>query len=150
MSNSAVFAQVKLTGESAARIREEAVRRRLSQNALVTEYCLAGLADDGPDDDALAGVEKRMVATLMGVRSAQESTDASINVTAALLDSLIRLLLVSLPEPSVADADALRASAASRYQSLIRQAAEQGFDRGRPNAIRQIVRLLDQDETDAE
>ncbi len=137
-----VFGQVKITGPAAVRLKTEAAARRLSLNALCSEYVLLGLEKPGPDDDALAGVERRIVSTLLGVRGEVDTLGASVDVLAALVDTLSKILLVHLPEPARDDIDGINASALSRYEKLLQQTAEHGFDGNRPRAIQRIAELL--------
>lgn len=137
-----IFGQVKLTGAAAAKIRAEASARRLSVNALCSEYLLQGLSQPGPDDDALAGVEKRIVSTLLGVRGEVDTLGASVDVLAALVDTLAKMLLVHLPEPPSDQIDGITASALTRYEKLLDQTAKNGFDSNRPRAIQRIAELL--------
>jgi len=71
----------------------------------------------GPDDDALAGTERRIISTLLGVRGEVDTLSASVDVLAALVDTLAKLLLVHLPEPSRDESEAITASALGRYES---------------------------------
>lgn len=137
-----VYAQVKLTGELAEKLRTEAAQRRLSLNALATEYTLLGLQAPGPEDDALAGVERRIVSTLLASRADVDTLSASVDILAALVDTLAKMLLVHLPEPASDQREAISASALARYGKLLEQTAATGFDERRPRAIQRIAELL--------
>lgn len=137
-----VYAQVKIVGEAADRIRREAAARRVSLNALASEYVLQGLSAPGPDDDALAGVERRIISTVIGQRAEIDTLGASVDILAALLDTLAKLLLVHLPEPAGDEREAISASALARYEKLLEQTARTGFDAERPRAIQRIAELM--------
>ncbi|MEE3501278.1 hypothetical protein [Acidiphilium acidophilum] len=137
-----VYAQVKITGALADKLRAEAAQRRLSLNALATEYTLLGLEAPGPEDDALAGVERRIVSTLLASRGDVDTLSASVDILAALVDTLAKMLLVHLPEPSGDEREAIGASALARYEKLLAQTANTGFDEKRPRAIQRIAELL--------
>lgn len=137
-----VYASVKLTGPRADRLREEAKQRRISMNALATEYLMLGLDRPGPEDDAMAGVEKRIVSTILAQRGDIDTLSASVDILSALLDTLAKMLLVHLPEPSGDEREAIQASALGRYEKLLEQTARTGFDSKRPRAIQRIAELL--------
>lgn len=137
-----VYASVKLTGPRATKLRDEAKQRRLSMNALATEYLMLGLDRPGPEDDALAGVEKRIVSTILAQRGDIDTLSASVDILSALLDTLAKMLLVHLPEPAGDEREAIQASALGRYEKLLEQTARTGFDSKRPRAIQRIAELL--------
>lgn len=137
-----VYAQVKISGALAEKLRGEAAQRRLSLNALATEYALLGLQAPGPEDDALAGVERRIVSTLIASRGDIDTLSASVDILAALVDTLAKMLLVHLPEPASDEREAIGASALARYEKLLEQTAATGFDERRPRAIQRIAELL--------
>lgn len=143
-----VYAQVKLVGRYADKLRLEAEARRISLNALTSEYAIKGLTDPGPDDDALAGVEKRIVSTILGLRSEIDRLSASVDILAALNDTLAKMLLVHLPEPPSDEREAISASAMGRYEKMLEATARNGFDARRPRAIQRIVELLARDYPD--
>lgn len=137
-----VYGSVKITGENAERLKIEATQRRISLNALISEYALAGMNAPGPDDDALASVEKRLVSTMLGVRADVDEIAANVSVLIAFIDTLSKSLFAHLPEPSTDSRDAIAASALARYEKLIASTAATGFDNQRPRAIQKIVELL--------
>lgn len=137
-----VYAQIKIVGKYAEKLRNEASHRRLSLNALASEYALQGLSSAGPDDDALAGTEKRIISTILGLRSEIDTLSASVDILAAMSDTLAKMLLIHLPEPASDEREAITASALARYEKLLEQTAKNGFDAKRPRAIQRIVELL--------
>lgn len=137
-----VYAQIKVTGDKAEKLRSEASARRISLNALCSEYALQGLEAPGPDDDALAGIEKRIVSTVLGLRGEVDTLSAGVDVLTALVDTLAKLLLVHLPEPARDEREAISASAQERYEKLLEQTAKTGFDDRRPRAIQRIAELM--------
>ena len=137
-----VYAQVKISGSFADKLRKEAEARRMSLNAMASEYTLKGLTDPGPEDDALAGVEKRIVSTIIGLRAEIDRLAASVDILAALNDTFAKMLLMHLPEPASDEREAISASVIGRYEKLLEQTARNGFDSKRPRAIQRIVELL--------
>jgi len=137
-----VYAQVKISGSFADKLRKEAEARRMSLNAMASEYTLKGLTDPGPEDDALAGVEKRIVSTIIGLRAEIDRLAASVDILAALNDTFAKMLLMHLPEPASDEREAISASVIGRYEKLLEQTARNGFDAKRPRAIQRIVELL--------
>lgn len=137
-----VYAQIKIVGPSADKLRSEAAARKISLNALCSEYLLQGLSIAGPDDDALAGVERRVVSTLLGTRAEIDTLAASVDILAALVDTLTKSLMIHLPAPSPDETDAVVASALERYTKLLEQTATSGFDERRPRAIQRIAELM--------
>jgi hypothetical protein len=142
-SKTAIYGNVKIQGDHAARLRREAAARKLSLPALITEYTLRGLETQGPEDDALNGVEKRIVSSILATRSDIESLTAEVDTLAAMFDTIVKLLLVHLPEPVIDEKEAITASALGRYEKFLTQVAETGFDQDRPRAIARIAQLLD-------
>jgi hypothetical protein len=140
-----VFAQIKIVGPLADKVRSECERRNISQAALLTEMALEGLSLSGnPEKDALAATERRIASTMVSLRSDVESLTATVDVLTAMVDALAKLLLVHLPEPAGDTLDGVLASALSRHEALLKSVAATGFDERRPVALRQIVRLLDE------
>lgn len=137
-----IYAQIKITGEAAERIKLEAIQRRISLNSLISEYAIAGMQKPGPDDDALAGVEKRLVNTMISMRSDIDETLATVNVLAAFVDGMAKSLFTHLPPPSTDSREAIAASAIERYEKLIKNISDSGFDNQRPRAIQNIVDIL--------
>ena len=138
-----MFAQVKIGGDYAARVRQICEQRNLSQAALLTEMALDGLeAQQNPQGDALAATERRIASTMVSLRSDVESLTATVDVLVAMIDALAKLLLVHLPEPAGDALDGVLASALSRHENLLRSVAATGFDDRRPVALRRIVELL--------
>lgn len=138
-----VYAQVKIQGPYADTLRAEADRRGVSLAALTTEYVLEGIAArNEPDGSALAGTEKRIASTMLSLRGDVESLTATVDVTVAMVDALIKLLLVSLPVPAEDTVDGILASAQARHERLLKSVAETGFDEGRPLALQRLHALL--------
>jgi len=138
-----VFAQIKIAGSYADRIRATCEKRNISQSALLTELALDGLELQGnPDRDALSATERRIASTMVSLRGDVESLTASVDVLVAMVDALAKLLLVHLPEPADDTLDGVLASALSRHEMLLKSVALTGFDDRRPVALRRIVELL--------
>ncbi len=142
---SPVFANVKIQGTYADELREEAQRRNLSQAALATEYVLEGMeARRQPNTAALASTERRIAATMLGLRGDIDSLTATVDISLALQDALIKLLLVYLPIPASDTLDGVSASAQERHEKLLRGVAMTGFEEGRPEALLRINALLNE------
>ncbi len=138
-----VTATIKLTGPYAAMLREEAAIRRMSLAALAAEYAMRGMDAERDDETQLAGFERRIGATVLAMRSDQETIQAEIDTVAAMLDTFVKLMLVHLPEPGT-EKEAVQASALSRYEKFIQTVANNGFEGDRPLALQKIGRLIQQ------
>lgn len=139
-----VFANVKLVGPYADRIEKEAVERRVSKAALITDYALRGLSDSENGHTELDGFEKRIAATMLAVRGDVEAVQAELDTVAAMLDLFVKMMLIHLPEPAGDESEAVQSSALTRYDKFIKQVANGGFDGDRPRAIARIAQLLTQ------
>ena len=137
-----VFANVKLVGPYADRIEKEAVERRVSKAALITDYALRGLSDSENGHTELDGFEKRIAATMLAVRGDVEAVQAELDTVAAMLDLFVKMMLIHLPEPAGFETEAVQSSALTRYDKFIKQVANGGFDGDRPRAIAKIAALL--------
>lgn len=140
-----VFANVKLVGPYADKIRAEAEERRVSIAALVTDYALRGLSSSEQGNTTeLGGFEKRIAATMLAVRGDVEAVQAELDTVAAILDLFVKMMLIHLPEPATGESEAVQSSALTRYDKFIKQVANGGFDGDRPRAIAKIAQLLQQ------
>lgn len=139
-----VFANVKMLGKYAQQIDREAQERRVSRPALIADYAMQGMdAQNNPDGAPLDAFERRVSATMLSVRGDVEALTAELDALFALVDALAKQLLLHLPEPSKEEAEGIGASALTRYEKLIQQVAKQGFDNGRPRAVKRIAHLLE-------
>ncbi len=136
-----VTATIKITGPYAAILREEAANRRMSLAALAAEYSMRGMDAEQHDEGQLAGFERRIGATVLAMRSDQESVQAELDTVAAMLDTFVKLMLVHLPEPGT-EREATQASALSRYEKFIQTVANNGFEGDRPQALKKIGQLI--------
>jgi hypothetical protein len=139
-----VFANVKLVGKFAEKIRRESEERRVSTAALVTDYTLQGISSSETDSSELSGFERRIAATMLAVRGDVEAVQAELDTVAAMLDLFVKMMLIHLPEPAIDESEAVQSSALTRYDNFIQQVARGGFDGDRPRAIAKIARLLQQ------
>lgn len=136
---------VKLTGKYGQRIEQEALERRVSKAALITDYAMRGIeATDKAEGSALDGFERRISATILALRGDVEAVQAELDTMAAMLDLFVKLMLLHLPEPVLDEAEAVQSSALTRYERFLKQVAENGFDGDRPRALKKIAALLTQ------
>lgn len=136
---------VKLTGKYGQRIEQEALERRVSKAALITDYAMRGIeATDKAEGSALDGFERRMSATILALRGDVEAVQAELDTMAAMLDLFVKLMLLHLPEPVLDEAEAVQSSALTRYERFLKQVAENGFEGDRPRALKKIATLLTQ------
>ena len=136
---------VKLTGKYGQRIEQEALERRVSKAALITDYAMRGIeSTDKAEGSALDGFERRMAATMLAVRGDVEAVQAELDTMAAMLELFVKLMLLHLPEPVLDEAEAVQSSALTRYERFLKQVAENGFDGDRPRALKKIAALLTQ------
>lgn len=140
-----VFANIKIVGEYAAVMRTESERRKVSLASLATEYALEGIEhSSAPDGDKLAGMERRVISTMLSLRGDVESLTATTDVLVAMIDALAKILLVHLPEPAADALAGVLAGAQSRHENLLKSIAMTGFDNDRPVALRRITELLNE------
>lgn len=136
---------VKLTGKYGQRIEQEALERRVSKAALITDYAMRGIeAADAQSGTALDGFERRLSATILALRGDVETIQAELDTMAAMLDLFVKLMLLHLPEPVLDEAEAVQSSALARYERFLKQVASNGFDGDRPRALKKIAALLTQ------
>jgi hypothetical protein len=152
---STVFGQVKLVGRYAARIEAEAQEGNVSQTALITHYAMRGIdAIDEAGLSELGRMERRLSQTLSGLdRKLDKRLDtviAMVDLHTALLDTFVKLMLLHLPEPVLDELEAVVSSSQARYERFVKEAAERGYDQGRPRVLREIHRLLGQHLEDSE
>ncbi|MBU2759949.1 hypothetical protein HF670_12120 [Acidithiobacillus thiooxidans] len=141
----AVTSTIKIMGSYADTLRLEAASRRMSLNALATEYALRGMDTLSENDSSnLATFERRIGATILAARSDIEALQAEVDTIAAMMDAFVKLMLVHLPEPGGDEREAVTASALNRYERFLKQVAEAGFSGDRPVAIQKIADLLQQ------
>lgn len=139
-----LFSRIKLMGRYAQIIDRECEERRVSRPSLIADYTMRGVdAAHAPDGAPLDAFERRLSATMLSVRGDVEALTAELDALFALVDALAKQLLAHLPEPSKDEAAGIGASALARYEKLITAAARQGFDAGRPRAVKRIAELLD-------
>lgn len=139
------YGQVKLIGRYADRVEKEAAEKRVSKAAVITEYALRGIdAASSANDNELAGMERRIVATILTqVVGNVEAVQSELDTLTAMFDLFVKLMLLHLPEPLLDEAEALQSSALTRYERFLKQVAFSGFDGDRPQALRKIARLLE-------
>jgi len=142
-----IFGQVKLVGRYAARIEAEAQEGNVSQTALITHYAMRGIdAIDEAGLSELGRMERRISQTISSLdRKMEKRLDAvvaMVDLNTALLDTFVKLMLLHLPEPVLDELEAVVSSSQARYERFVREAAERGYDQGRPTVLREIYRLL--------
>lgn len=141
----AVISTIKIMGDYADKLRLEAASRRMSLNALATEYALRGIDTLSENDNSnLETFERRIGATILAARSDIEAVQAEVDTIAAMMDAFVKLMLIHLPEPGDSEREAVAASALNRYERFLKQVAESGFSGDRPLAIKKISELLQQ------
>ncbi len=141
MTQPAVVKMMKFTGTYADHLRSMAANRRMSMAALGAEYAMRGMDGERNDVGELAGMERRVVSSLLVVRSDLEAVQAELDTLAAMLDTFVKLMLVHLPEPGT-EKEAVQASALNRYERFIQQVAHTGFEGDRPQALMKIAALI--------
>ncbi len=136
-----VVVKMKFTSTYADHLRSMAANRRMSMAALASEYAMRGMDAERNDVGELAGMERRVVSSLLAVRSDMEAVQAELDTLAAMLDTFVKVMLIHLPEPGN-EKEAVRASALARYERFIQQVANTGFERDRPQALMKIGTLI--------
>ncbi|MEL5850110.1 MAG: hypothetical protein U7M05_12245 [Candidatus Igneacidithiobacillus chanchocoensis] len=158
------FYSGKVTGKYAERLKAYAVEHRLSLSGCAAEMIMRGLdaleaerkvaAGQSADgiEAQLQGMERRLAATVIAMRTDLDALQAETDTGVVMLDALVKSLFVHLPPPPPEEREALTASAMDRYGKYV-ASLPGGYEQDRPAVLRKIAELLqkrvgDSDETD--
>ncbi len=79
-------------------------------------------------DQSYRDLEERLSATVLRLSREIQATQTSVEVGSAFLHSVVKMLLVNMPEADATTKKVGQATAQSRYQKLLSNAAEQMQD----------------------
>ena len=153
-----VLLHTKIEGNAARRIKDYAESKKISANGAAVELILRGLDDleavrSEDESNALMvrldGMERRLAATVLAMRSDLDALQAEVDTATVMLDALVKSILVHLPPPPENEREGITASAMARYDKWI-AAIPKGFENDRPQVLVRIAELLKARVGDAE
>lgn len=153
-----VMLQTKIKGEAARKIKAYAAQKKISANSAAVELIYRGLDDmeaaQSPEENnailaRLNGMERRLAATVLAMRADLDALQAEVDTDVAMLDALVKSILIHLPPPPESERDGITASAMARYDKWLKS-VKFGYESDRPKVLGRIAEMLQARVGDAE